>query len=115
MVTMRLSLLTFDVFSKIVKIYDKVMGGNGYHYIHESDTERIKNTFEHSDTVRRKFGSKISPLSELRLNIASPFGNNDILIYFDISVIKGTKKERALEKKFKEEMEKFLRKEKLAN
>ena len=121
MLQMKLTDLTYEIFRKIVEIYDKAVGGHGIMYVNPWNLQDyVLVQLRRYHAVEFRFGSKLTYHSKLWVRPDSFLGQEEIIIYFDFgpNADLRTKKEKILAEKlaadFKKAIDEFLEKEKLA-
>lgn len=121
MAKMRLSGLTYEVFQKIVKIYDETVGGHGSRYLSLFDWGQTVKRLQIGRSVEYRFGSVITFHSKLwiRIHPSSPL-RGEPFVHFqfdpnaDIRMKKDEKLAEELKVKFKQAAGKFLEESGLA-
>ena len=118
MLRMKLSDLTYEILERVVKIYDKTVGGHGSRLLHPGCLDDIKKELQRGRYVEYRFGSKVTAHSKLWI-ICEFLHKQGPAIYFSFgpnidSRYEDEKLAKKLKTKFEKAINAFLKEENLA-
>lgn len=87
--TIKLSDFNYEILEKIIRAYDRIIGGRGSSYLSPSNLEEIRVSLEKRQPVEYRYGSRLSVNSKLWIQCV-PF-TDEIKFFFDPNIPTGDK------------------------